>query len=58
MRILVQTRKRTWSFTVERTEPDEPDDHQPRGDVYSTTERADDDGMPEMHVGFRGHHGP
>ena len=47
VRILIVTRRRTLDLSIDRTEDSAPND-QPRGDVYSSTERADDYADPEL----------
>lgn len=52
MRITIEGRKRRLVIDWFRVEPE--DEPQPRGDVFTTTERAYDDEPAELRVGFRG----
>ena len=54
MRLLIQTRKLTLDVRFTRTDVDQPEEPQPRGDVYASTERSYADEPAELRVGFSG----
>lgn len=53
MRITIEGRKRQLVIDWSRVESDE-EPPQPRGDVFTSTERSYDDEPAELRVGFRG----
>lgn len=55
MRITIEGRKRQLVIDWSRVESDE-EPPQPRGDVFTSTERAYGNVPAEMRVGFRGAH--
>lgn len=54
VRIVIEAWRRTLVVDLSRSDCDIPDEPQPRGDVYSTTERSFADEPAEMRVGFHG----
>jgi hypothetical protein len=54
VRITIEVRSRRLVIDWSRVEPEEQREPQPRGDVFTTTERSYDVEPAELRVGFRG----